>query len=125
MCQNTSVHIVVPLLHEKLTWVSTCEICIPTWQWQLNAVTVKLVFMSDMLLFSTRRLIEMKKDSNVISATTHNNMHKHAENCGLVRAKTAAPRKRSKGKNETHENPNRVKEEADLESFQDVSTVKN
>ncbi|KAM6340259.1 LOW QUALITY PROTEIN: transcriptional repressor CTCFL, partial [Alca torda] len=54
-----------------------------------------------------------------------NNMHKHAENCGLVRGKTAAPRKRSKGKNETHESPNCVKEEVDLESFQDVSTVKN
>ncbi|XP_076208215.1 transcriptional repressor CTCFL isoform X7 [Aptenodytes patagonicus] len=54
-----------------------------------------------------------------------NNMHKHAENCGLVRAKTATPRKRSKGKNKTHENPKRVKQEVDLELFQDVSTVKN
>ncbi|KAM6053145.1 transcriptional repressor CTCFL isoform 2-T5 [Theristicus caerulescens] len=54
-----------------------------------------------------------------------NNMHKHAENCGLVRAKTTTPRKRSKGKNKTHENPKRVKQEVDLESFQDVSTVKN
>ncbi|PKK25158.1 CCCTC-binding factor (zinc finger protein)-like, transcript variant X2 [Columba livia] len=54
-----------------------------------------------------------------------NNMHKHAENCGLARAKTATPRKRNKGKNKTHENPKRVKQEVDLESFQDVSTVKN
>ncbi|KAM9260593.1 LOW QUALITY PROTEIN: transcriptional repressor CTCFL [Cariama cristata] len=54
-----------------------------------------------------------------------NNMHKHAENCGLVRAKTATPRKRSKGKCKTHENPKCVKREVDLESVQDVSTVKN
>ncbi|KAK4812894.1 hypothetical protein QYF61_027288 [Mycteria americana] len=54
-----------------------------------------------------------------------NNMHKHAENCGFVRAKTATPRKRRKDKNKTHENPKRVKQEVDLESFQDVSTVKN
>ncbi|XP_071671668.1 transcriptional repressor CTCFL isoform X1 [Patagioenas fasciata] len=40
-----------------------------------------------------------------------NNMHKHAENCGLVRAKTATPRNRNKGKNKTHENPKRVKQE--------------
>nr|XP_009932224.1 PREDICTED: transcriptional repressor CTCFL [Opisthocomus hoazin] len=52
-------------------------------------------------------------------------MHKHAENCGLVRAKTATPRKRSKGKNKAPENPEHVKQEVDLESFQDVSTVKN
>lgn len=38
-------------------------------------------------------------------------MHKHAENCGLARAKTATPRKRNKGKNKTHENPKRVKQE--------------
>ncbi|XP_075624960.1 transcriptional repressor CTCFL [Balearica regulorum gibbericeps] len=54
-----------------------------------------------------------------------NNMHKHAENCGLVRAKPATPRKRSKGKNKIHENSKRVKQEVDLESFQDISTVKN
>ncbi|CAM9564304.1 unnamed protein product [Bubo scandiacus] len=49
----------------------------------------------------------------------------HAENCGLVRAKTATPRKRSKGKNKTRENPKRVEQEVDLELSQDVSTVKN
>ncbi|XP_054701986.1 transcriptional repressor CTCFL isoform X1 [Grus americana] len=54
-----------------------------------------------------------------------NNMHKHAENCGLVRAKPATPRKRSKGKNKIHENSKRVNQEVDLESFQDISTVKN
>ncbi|XP_032838399.2 transcriptional repressor CTCFL isoform X2 [Tyto alba] len=54
-----------------------------------------------------------------------NNMHKHAENCGLVRAKTATPRKRSKGKNKTRENPKRVKQEVDLELSQDVFAVKN
>ncbi|XP_027553025.1 transcriptional repressor CTCFL isoform X1 [Neopelma chrysocephalum] len=53
------------------------------------------------------------------------NMHKHAENCGLGRAETAAPRKRSKEKNKIHENPRRVKSEVALKSFQDVSTVKN
>ncbi|KAM6404476.1 LOW QUALITY PROTEIN: transcriptional repressor CTCFL [Rhynochetos jubatus] len=54
-----------------------------------------------------------------------NNMHEHAENCGLVGAKSATPRKRSKGKKKTHENPKCVQQEVDLESFQDVSTVKN
>ncbi|XP_059683395.1 transcriptional repressor CTCFL [Gavia stellata] len=54
-----------------------------------------------------------------------NNMHNHAENCGLVRAKTATPTKRSKGKKKTHENPKCVKQEVDLKSFQDASTVKN
>ncbi|KAM9218803.1 LOW QUALITY PROTEIN: transcriptional repressor CTCFL [Leptosomus discolor] len=54
-----------------------------------------------------------------------NNMHKHAENCRLVSAKTATPRKRSKDKNKTHENPKRVQQEVDLESFQYVCTVKN
>ncbi|XP_027737057.1 transcriptional repressor CTCFL isoform X5 [Empidonax traillii] len=53
------------------------------------------------------------------------NMRKHAENCGLGRAETAAPRKRSKGKNKIHENPKRVKSEVALKSFQDISTVKN
>ncbi|XP_071615532.1 transcriptional repressor CTCFL isoform X2 [Heliangelus exortis] len=54
-----------------------------------------------------------------------NDMHKHAEICGLVRAKTTTPRKRSRGKNNTHEEPKYVKQEADLESFQDISTMKN
>ncbi|KAM6298821.1 transcriptional repressor CTCFL [Aegotheles albertisi] len=58
-------------------------------------------------------------------ACKQNNMHKHAENCGLVRAKTTTPRKRSKGRNKTHEEPKRVKQEVDLESFQDVFAVKN
>ncbi|XP_017590217.1 PREDICTED: transcriptional repressor CTCFL isoform X2 [Corvus brachyrhynchos] len=53
------------------------------------------------------------------------NMCKHAENCGLVRAKTATPRKRSKGKNKIHENPKCVKPEVALKSFQDDSTVRN
>ncbi|KAM6378686.1 LOW QUALITY PROTEIN: transcriptional repressor CTCFL [Pluvialis apricaria] len=53
------------------------------------------------------------------------NMHKHAENCGLARAKTATPRKRSKGKNKTHENQKRAKQEVDLQSLQDVFTVEN
>ncbi|XP_051489369.1 transcriptional repressor CTCFL [Apus apus] len=39
-----------------------------------------------------------------------NNMHKHAENCGLRRVKTTTPRKRSKGKNKTHEEPKCVKQ---------------
>ncbi|TRZ21536.1 hypothetical protein HGM15179_005587, partial [Zosterops borbonicus] len=39
------------------------------------------------------------------------NMCKHAENCGLVRAKTATPRKGSKGKNKIHENLKRAKPE--------------
>lgn len=38
-------------------------------------------------------------------------MCKHAENCGLVGAKTATPRKGSKGKSKIHENPKRVKPE--------------
>ncbi|XP_053849111.1 transcriptional repressor CTCFL isoform X3 [Vidua macroura] len=46
------------------------------------------------------------------------NMCKRAENCGLVRAKTATPRKGSKGKNKIHENPKCAKPEGD-------STVKN
>ncbi|KAM6113085.1 transcriptional repressor CTCFL [Pterocles gutturalis] len=54
-----------------------------------------------------------------------NNMHKHAENCGLVKAKTATPRKRSKGESKTHENPKHVKQEVGPESFPDVSTMKN
>ncbi|KAM6248268.1 LOW QUALITY PROTEIN: transcriptional repressor CTCFL [Porphyrio hochstetteri] len=49
-----------------------------------------------------------------------NNMHKHDENCGLVRTKTATSRKSSKGKNKIHENS---KQEVDLELFQEVSTV--
>lgn len=38
-------------------------------------------------------------------------MCKHAENHGLVRAKTASPRKGSKGKNKIHENLKRAKPE--------------
>lgn len=38
-------------------------------------------------------------------------MCKHAENCGLVRAKAAIPRKGSKCKNKIHENPKRAKPE--------------
>ncbi|KAM4891536.1 LOW QUALITY PROTEIN: transcriptional repressor CTCFL [Sylvia borin] len=53
------------------------------------------------------------------------NMCKHAENCGLVRAKTATPRKGSKGKNKLHENPKRAKPEVALKSFQGDSTLKN
>ncbi|XP_032931113.1 transcriptional repressor CTCFL [Catharus ustulatus] len=56
---------------------------------------------------------------------SQSNMCKHAENCGLVRAKTATPRKGSKGKNKIHENPKRAKPEVALKSFQDDSTVKN
>lgn len=37
-------------------------------------------------------------------------MHKHAENCELVKTKTATARKRSKGKNKTHEESKHVKE---------------
>ncbi|XP_077643195.1 transcriptional repressor CTCFL [Lonchura striata] len=39
------------------------------------------------------------------------NMCKRAENCGLVRAKTATPRKGSKGKNKIPENPKHAKPE--------------
>ncbi|KAM3664318.1 LOW QUALITY PROTEIN: transcriptional repressor CTCFL [Ammospiza maritima maritima] len=46
------------------------------------------------------------------------NICKHAENRGLVRAKTATPRKGRKGKNKIHENPKCAKAEDD-------STVKN
>ncbi|XP_063260985.1 transcriptional repressor CTCFL [Prinia subflava] len=53
------------------------------------------------------------------------NMCKHAENCGLVRAKTATPRKRSKSKNKIHENPKRAKPEVALKSFQGDSAMKN
>uniref|UniRef100_A0A8C4JTQ3 Transcriptional repressor CTCFL-like n=1 Tax=Dromaius novaehollandiae TaxID=8790 RepID=A0A8C4JTQ3_DRONO len=53
------------------------------------------------------------------------NMHKHAENCGLVRAKAVTSRKRSKGKKKKRENLKHVKQEVNLESFQDVSTVNN
>nr|XP_013806846.1 PREDICTED: transcriptional repressor CTCFL [Apteryx mantelli mantelli] len=53
------------------------------------------------------------------------NMHKHAENCGLVRAKAVTSRKRSKGKKKKRENLKHVKQEADPESFQDVFTVNN
>ncbi|XP_062460099.1 transcriptional repressor CTCFL isoform X1 [Pezoporus occidentalis] len=42
------------------------------------------------------------------------NMHKHAETCGLVRAKTATPRKRSKDKNKPHENQKHVKQQDSL-----------
>lgn len=38
-------------------------------------------------------------------------MHKHAETCGLVRAKTATPRRRSKDKNKPHENQKHVKQQ--------------
>ncbi|XP_064247484.1 transcriptional repressor CTCFL isoform X2 [Passer domesticus] len=53
------------------------------------------------------------------------NICKHAENCGLVKAKTATPRKGSKGKNKIHENPKRAKPEVALKSFPDDSTAKN
>ncbi|XP_025898006.1 transcriptional repressor CTCFL isoform X1 [Nothoprocta perdicaria] len=53
------------------------------------------------------------------------NMHKHTENCGLVREKAVASRKRSKGKKKKRENLRHVKQEVGLESFQDVSTVKD
>ncbi|XP_064247486.1 transcriptional repressor CTCFL isoform X4 [Passer domesticus] len=44
------------------------------------------------------------------------NICKHAENCGLVKAKTATPRKGSKGKNKIHENPKRAKPEDGTET---------
>ncbi|XP_053849113.1 transcriptional repressor CTCFL isoform X5 [Vidua macroura] len=53
------------------------------------------------------------------------NMCKRAENCGLVRAKTATPRKGSKGKNKIHENPKCAKPEVALKLFPGDSTVKN
>ncbi|KAM4650118.1 transcriptional repressor CTCFL [Amazona ochrocephala] len=53
------------------------------------------------------------------------NMHKHAETCVLVRAKTATPRKRNKDKSKPHENPKHVKQQVDLESFQDFSIGKS
>ncbi|XP_058706643.1 transcriptional repressor CTCFL isoform X1 [Poecile atricapillus] len=53
------------------------------------------------------------------------NMCKHAENCGLVRAKTATSRKGSKGKNKIHEHPKRANPEVALKSLQDDSTVEN
>ncbi|XP_038015043.1 transcriptional repressor CTCFL isoform X3 [Motacilla alba alba] len=53
------------------------------------------------------------------------NMCKHAENCGLVRAKTATPRKGSKSKNKIHENPKRAKPEVALKLLPDDSTVRN
>ncbi|XP_068768371.1 transcriptional repressor CTCFL [Struthio camelus] len=51
------------------------------------------------------------------------NMHKHAENCGLARAKAVASRKRSKGKKKKRENLKHVKQEVGPESFQDICTV--
>ncbi|XP_062460111.1 transcriptional repressor CTCFL isoform X5 [Pezoporus occidentalis] len=47
-------------------------------------------------------------------ACKQDNMHKHAETCGLVRAKTATPRKRSKDKNKPHENQKHVKQQDSL-----------
>lgn len=41
----------------------------------------------------------------------NNNMCKYAEDYGLVRAKTATPRKRSKGRRKKCENLKRVKQE--------------
>lgn len=38
-------------------------------------------------------------------------MHKHPENCGLVRAKTATPRKRSKDRRKESENEKHDKQE--------------
>lgn len=37
-------------------------------------------------------------------------MHKHPENCGLVRAKTATPRKRSKDRRKESENEKHAKQ---------------
>ncbi|XP_048676470.1 transcriptional repressor CTCFL isoform X2 [Caretta caretta] len=54
-----------------------------------------------------------------------NNMHKHAESCGLVRAKSVTRRKGNKGKKKRCDRlKHDVKQEAvDLGSFQDVSFV--
>ncbi|XP_043383521.1 transcriptional repressor CTCFL isoform X4 [Chelonia mydas] len=54
-----------------------------------------------------------------------NNMHKHAESCGLVRAKAVTRRKGNKGKKKRCDRlKHDVKQEAvDLGSFQDVSFV--
>nr|XP_014430204.2 transcriptional repressor CTCFL isoform X1 [Pelodiscus sinensis] len=54
-----------------------------------------------------------------------NNMHKHAENCGLARAKVVTRHKGSKGKKKRWNSLKQdVKQEAvDLGSFQDVSVV--
>nr|XP_030144579.3 transcriptional repressor CTCFL isoform X1 [Taeniopygia guttata] len=53
------------------------------------------------------------------------NTCKRAENCGLVREKTATPRKGRKGKNKIPENPKHAKPEVTLKLFPDDSTVKN
>ncbi|KAM7004944.1 LOW QUALITY PROTEIN: transcriptional repressor CTCFL [Passerculus sandwichensis] len=67
--------------------------------------------------------LSRKSDLEVLS-----NICKHAENRGLVRAKTATPRKGKKGKNKIHENPKCAKAEVfkvALKLFPDDSTVKN
>lgn len=51
--------------------VSTCKMCTHTWQWQVSAVTVKLLFTTITLLLSTRRFTGMEEVSNVISAALH------------------------------------------------------
>ncbi|CAN8191460.1 unnamed protein product [Coccothraustes coccothraustes] len=73
----------------------------------------------------TQRSQESCRCAQCSCTCSQSDMCKHAKNCGLERAKTATPRKGSKGKNKIHENPKRAKPGVPLKLFPDDSTVKN